>query len=149
MIYDCFLFNNELDVLEIRLHELNPVVDRFVLVESTLTHVNRPKPLYFQKNQYRFKEFTRKIIHVVVKDTPNVSLAWIINDYQFSQMVRGLKNCRENDIILFGDVDEIPKASKVLEWKEKEGRHKLFLQRLSYYYLMRNYRKTVKWYAYD
>jgi beta-1,4-mannosyl-glycoprotein beta-1,4-N-acetylglucosaminyltransferase len=33
MVYDCFTFYNELDLLEIRLHTLADVVDRFVLVE--------------------------------------------------------------------------------------------------------------------
>ncbi|MBW2533223.1 MAG: glycosyl transferase GT17 family protein, partial [Deltaproteobacteria bacterium] len=37
MIYDCFPFFNELDLLKIRLEELRPVVDRFVLVEATRT----------------------------------------------------------------------------------------------------------------
>ena len=34
MVYDCFTFYNELDLLEIRLNVLEGVVDRFVLVES-------------------------------------------------------------------------------------------------------------------
>ena len=34
MIYDCFSFYNELDLLEIRLNELVNAVDRFVLVEA-------------------------------------------------------------------------------------------------------------------
>jgi len=38
MIYDCFPFFDELDVLEIRLNELDPVVDKFVLVEAPVTH---------------------------------------------------------------------------------------------------------------
>jgi len=36
MIYDCFMLFNELEVLELRLNELHPVVDRFVLVEATM-----------------------------------------------------------------------------------------------------------------
>jgi beta-1,4-mannosyl-glycoprotein beta-1,4-N-acetylglucosaminyltransferase len=35
MVYDVFPFLNELDILEIRLNELDPVVDLFVLTEST------------------------------------------------------------------------------------------------------------------
>ena len=40
-IYDCFTFFNEMDLLEIRLNELDPVVDRFVLVEATVTQRGR------------------------------------------------------------------------------------------------------------
>jgi beta-1,4-mannosyl-glycoprotein beta-1,4-N-acetylglucosaminyltransferase len=41
-IFDCFTFFNELDLLEIRLHELAPVVDRFVIAESPVTFTGRP-----------------------------------------------------------------------------------------------------------
>ena len=44
MIYDCFTFYNELDLLEIRLNVLNDVVDRFVLVEMNKTHMGDDKP---------------------------------------------------------------------------------------------------------
>lgn len=46
MIYDCFSFFNELDLLEIRLNVLKDVVDRFVLVEAGETHAGKPKPFY-------------------------------------------------------------------------------------------------------
>ncbi len=42
MIYDCFTFFNELELLEVRLHELSGVVDKFVLVETTQTFTSRP-----------------------------------------------------------------------------------------------------------
>ncbi len=41
MIYDCFTFFNELDLLEIRLNVLRDVVDRFVLVEAGETHTGK------------------------------------------------------------------------------------------------------------
>jgi len=37
MIYDCFIFYNELDILRVRLNELAGVVDKFVIVESDKT----------------------------------------------------------------------------------------------------------------
>ena len=40
MIFDCFSFFNELDILEIRLNVLAPVVDKFVLVEAVRRHPN-------------------------------------------------------------------------------------------------------------
>jgi len=66
MIYDCFSFFNELDLLEIRLHELDPVVDKFVLVEASKTFQGKDKPLFYDENKERYKEFSEKIIHVVV-----------------------------------------------------------------------------------
>lgn len=135
MIYDCFLFNNELEVLEIRLNELSDVVDKFVLVESTVTHTNKAKKLVFSQNKQKFKKFKDKIIHIVVKDTPDVTLPWIVNDFQFCQMMRGLKNCKPKDLIIFGDMDEIPKKEKIEEYNDGKNNLKIFEQQLCFYYL--------------
>lgn len=119
MIYDTFLFFNELELLEVRLRELAPVVDRFVIVESPRTHSNQPKPLVFAANRERFRDFADRIIHVVVEDDPTALAAWTpggrsrfaIEDHDRRSMSRGLVNCRPDDVILTGDVDEIPRAT--------------------------------------
>jgi|LauGreDrversion4_2_1035121.scaffolds.fasta_scaffold244077_2 beta-1,4-mannosyl-glycoprotein beta-1,4-N-acetylglucosaminyltransferase len=69
-IYDCFLFFNELDLLDIRLNLLNDVVDKFVIVESTITFSGKEKGLFFNENRHMFEKFNDKIIHIVVDDTP-------------------------------------------------------------------------------
>src|SRR3989344_1716902 len=81
-IYDCFTFFNELDLLDLKLHELADHVDKFVIVESTVTFQGNPKPLYFQENKQRFAPFLDKIIHVVVSDTPTEGSAWDREHYQ-------------------------------------------------------------------
>ena len=70
MVYDCFQFFNELDILNLRLHIMSPIVDKFVISEATTTFSGLPKPLYYEENKEMFKEFEDKIIHVVVDDTP-------------------------------------------------------------------------------
>ncbi|MEI6400315.1 MAG: DUF3431 domain-containing protein [bacterium] len=66
-IYDIFNFFNELELLDIRLNILDPYVDYFVIVESTLTHSGKPKELFYEKNKERFKQFEHKIIHYVIE----------------------------------------------------------------------------------
>ena len=61
MIYDCFTFFNELDLLDLRLHELNDTIDYFVLVESRYTFTNQRKPLYFEQNKNMFQNFSPKL----------------------------------------------------------------------------------------
>jgi beta-1,4-mannosyl-glycoprotein beta-1,4-N-acetylglucosaminyltransferase len=70
-VYDCFLFFNELDLLDLRLNLLNDIVDKFVIVESTVTFSGKPKRLFFQENKELFKDFEHKIIHVIIENTPN------------------------------------------------------------------------------
>lgn len=144
MIYDCFQISNELEILDIRLHELADVVDKFVIVESTVSHACKPKRLYYEENKPQFKQYKNKIIHVIVDETPDVTLPWIVNDYQFCQIKRGLKHCTQSDIILFGDVDEIPRANAILEGRKLPGKLKVFEQDLYQYYL--NY-KDGPWYG--
>jgi len=140
MIYDCFAFFNELDLLEIRLNELTPVVDKFVLVEATRTFSKESKPLYYEENKQRFSKFSDKIIHVVVDEFPGffykfrVPTPWDYDNYQKSQVAMGLKDCHPDDVIIFSDLDEIPRADKVVEYKDKPGT-KVFKQRLSYYFV--------------
>lgn len=67
-IYDTFIFNNELELLDIRLNILNDYVDYFILVESPLTHSGKPKDLNYEKNKDLFKKFEHKIIHHIVKE---------------------------------------------------------------------------------
>lgn len=138
--YDCFSFFNELDLLEIRLHELNDVVDVFVLIEATRTFQNKPKPLYFAENQERFKSFLPRIKHVVVDDYPGFfrrfrkPTPWDFERNQREHVKGGLKDCQPEDILILSDIDEIPKAEKVREYKNTPGL-KVFEQKMYYYFL--------------
>src|SRR3954469_22679122 len=72
-IYDCCLYNGEQAALEIRLHELAPVVDFFVVVEATRTHRGVLKEPHLNVLDPRFSPFAKKIRHVVVSDTPQTT----------------------------------------------------------------------------
>lgn len=141
MIYDCFVFYDELDLLEIRLNTLDAVVDRFVLVEATQTFSKVPKKLFYQENKERFKKFNDKIIHVVVDDFPRFNWKklrptknWDLEDFQRNALKRGLVNCADEDVILFSDVDEIPRPELVKKYAQTPG-IKTFYQEMYYYYL--------------
>jgi len=118
MIYDTFPFFNELELLEVRLNELDPVVDRFVLAEATRTHSNQPKPLLFHANRERFRRFLPKITHIVVDDFPDSTDAWLLEGWQRRAVDQGLMECRPDDIVLHSDLDEIPRASVVARLPE-------------------------------
>jgi beta-1,4-mannosyl-glycoprotein beta-1,4-N-acetylglucosaminyltransferase len=136
MIYDCFTFFNELDLLEIRLNELDSCVDKFVLVEATLTHQGKPKPLHYDENKERFAAFHHKIIHVIVSEYPDnsESSAWVFEKFQRNSIRDGLKNAKPGDVIMISDVDEIPRPEKIKEAANMKGT-RVFRQRMYYYYL--------------
>jgi beta-1,4-mannosyl-glycoprotein beta-1,4-N-acetylglucosaminyltransferase len=136
MIHDCFTFFNELDLLEIRLRELDAVVDRFVLVEATLTHQGKPKPLHFAENKVRYAEWLHKIHHVVVEHYPPRpdGDGWVFEKYQRNSILDGLKDIAPTDHVMISDVDEIPRPDKVRAAASKRGL-RIFRQRMYYYYL--------------
>lgn len=119
MVYDCFSFFNELDLLEIRLNTLDKVVDKFVLVEAPWTHTGHPKPLFFKENMARFAPFLGKIVHVVADDPPaspgadERENAWIRENWQRNSIVKGLVGANPDDILIISDLDEIPDPSVV------------------------------------
>lgn len=115
MIYDTFCFFNELELLEVRLNELDKVVDRFVLVEAKRSFSNHPKSLIYEDNKARFERFNDRIIHIVVEEFPEPKDSWDTYTYQKNCIGSALKNCQPDDLILFSDIDEIPRATKVLE----------------------------------
>ena len=128
MVYDCIPFFNELDILNLRLHVLSDCVDRFIIEESTRTFSGEPKELCFEKNKKMFAPFLSRIDYVVVSDDvlcedglhvnpaaekyapeiPDQPLTHRRDYFQKNHLMDHLKNLKENDIILFGDLDEIP-----------------------------------------
>ena len=125
MIYDCFSFYNELDLLEIRLNVLKDVVDRFVLVEATKTHTGKPKPLYYKENAERFTAFKDKIVHVVVDDFSDPptdyteqQASWMRENFQRNSIIRGIRDAKPDDIIIVGDADEIPRPEVIARAKD-------------------------------
>ena len=114
--FDCFMMNNELDMLECRLTELEDVVDHFVLVEATVTHgANQPKPLHFQENQERFAKWSDQIVHVVADGMPSHVDPWSREHAQREWFRTGLLSVdvQPDDIIFQSDVDEIPRTDFV------------------------------------
>ncbi len=131
-VFDCFIFFNEFELLEIRLNELNSFVDYFVLVESTKTFSGKDKPLYYLQNKKFFEHFNHKIIHIVVDDMPHTDSRWEREFHQRNAITRGLKRCSENDLILISDVDEIPRISRLKGLTLDKP--KVFIQKFYYYY---------------
>ena len=140
-IYDCFAFFNELDILRIRIEELKDVVDKFILVEATKTFSGNPKPLYYQEFSHEFAEYQDKIIHYVVDDMPEIDYsqpvhfqAWPLDIHQKNCISRVLNSleCKDEDIILVNDCDEIPRKEKLSEAIEllKDNEFVIFVQDL-------------------
>ncbi|MBG6172507.1 MAG: hypothetical protein RIE06_29010 [Roseibium album] len=151
MLYDCFVFHNEFDLLEIRLREMGDSVDRFVLVEADQTQRGSPKPFYFDENRDRFAPWADKIIDLQVRFPDQLPPAlgvyknrrkkdWERENYQRNCISRALESCDPDDLILLSDVDEIvraPTLAKVMAERLFRGRLLVFEQSLHKHHLDR------------
>ena len=150
MIYDVFHFMNEFHILDIRLNELNDVVDKFVLIESPKTFSMIDKPLYFNDNKDKYKEFLHKIIHVIY-EPPAKEDPWVIYANSLNNVMNYLTDCSPYDIIMISDLDEIPRKhllSKYVRPSLLAGTDENFFQiqqQTSYYYL--NCLADHEWYG--
>lgn len=171
-----FQFYNELDILKIKLEELNDVVDFFIISESNKTHSNKPKQLYFENNKDLFKKFKSKIIHQVILDTPDnyINLAHDTLDDRYNHVVdvvnahthypkdissygrdsfekeslyRAMSFARLDDIVILGDCDEIPKASVLKEIINNFDDKEIYHCQHNMYYYFLNLRKNEDWFG--
>jgi len=111
-IYDGFQFFNELELLDIRFNELYDVVDKFIIVESTKTHQNKPKPLYFLENKDKFSPFLDKVVHHIF-DPQQYPYPWYIENEQRNQLKEAKFDFNDGDIFLLSDADEIMKRESI------------------------------------
>lgn len=109
---DCFTFYKDLDMLEIRLNSLAPYVRQFVLCESPIRFDRKPKPLYYELNKDRFKDFN--ITHLVCDgkhweglDADPNELFYMLH-CQRQYLIEGVKEEDPDMLIMISDTDEIP-----------------------------------------
>ena len=136
-IYDCFQFFNEEHILDLRLNILDEFVDFFVIVESTTDHQGNVKKLNFDSK--KFNKFSKKIIYIIVDDTsesikkPHQGGESLVEQHQRNSLLKGLKNCHDEDLVILSDVDEIPDLTKLNIFDKKKNKYAVFSQKMFNY----------------
>ena len=149
-IYDCFMYYDEDLLLDIRLNALDKYVKKFVITEATYTHNGTKKKLNFNINN--FNKFKNKIDYIVVdQQPPNVRklkeddtakikeekliLNGMARDYfQRENLKKGLKNLKDDDLVVISDLDEIPNFDN-LDFDKVKNNIIIFQQKMFYYKL--------------
>lgn len=137
MVIDCIPFFNELDILKLRLHILDPLVDRFVIEEATHTFSGLPKDLCFEKNREMFEEFLPKITYLVVDNSPEEISTHERDKFQKNALAKALTDASDEDVLILSDVDEIPNPAVLQELVKRFDPDKIYhlAQRNFYCYL--------------
>ena len=147
-IFDCFMYFNEEVLLDLRLNILDKYVDYFVIVESSFTHKGDKRSLQF--NIKKFEKFKEKIIYLVYDNRPKnikeifsddnediksekyISNSILQENEQRNFILNGLKDAKEEDLILISDVDEIPSLER-LDISKIDQKIIMFRQEMFYY----------------
>lgn len=110
---DSFMINDEIEMLRCRLTELAPVVDYFVAVEADVDHQDHRKPYYISENMDQLDEWADQLIVVQASGLPTRAEKpdpWAREHAQREWVWDGLGKIGVDteDIVLHGDLDEIP-----------------------------------------
>ncbi|PIL35470.1 hypothetical protein GSI_02197 [Ganoderma sinense ZZ0214-1] len=153
-VWDAVLFSSELDLFEIRLHELAPVVSKFFIVEADRTFTGIPKNLTFAAHKNRFSEFSDKLVHsVFAARTLDPGESPFVNEGNQRKHMDALLRAHLVDdkakgkmkvppLVVFSDVDEIPSAHTVQLLRHCKATTPIHLQ-------MREYLYSFEWPAGD
>ena len=131
-IIDCFLYNNEDLILELRLNLLNKYVDKFVIIEARYNHSGVIKENY-NFDIENFKNFKDKIIYLKVEDFPNGFNHWERENYHRNYILKALENINREDYIIISDIDEIPNLDEINQVLANKRKYTAFKQKMIYY----------------
>jgi beta-1,4-mannosyl-glycoprotein beta-1,4-N-acetylglucosaminyltransferase len=145
-IFDCFIFNHEVELLEIRFNILNDYVDKFIITEGDTTFSGNLKESHFLKNKDKFLKWQDKIVLNSITIPSNLENPWDREIYSRNS-VMNLDLFQNDDVLLTSDGDEIPNP-EVIKYVEdwiSNGTHFTFQQNGYHGYLNNLY--TDMWFG--
>eukprot|EP01116_Phalansterium_solitarium_P021525 TRINITY_DN6723_c0_g1_i1.p1 TRINITY_DN6723_c0_g1~~TRINITY_DN6723_c0_g1_i1.p1 ORF type:complete len:576 (+),score=169.16 TRINITY_DN6723_c0_g1_i1:102-1829(+) len=127
-VYDCFQFAKEVDMLEIRLANLEGIADYRILSESAWSAHGDPKTMYFELvKDSRMARWRDSIVHLRLFDKPPTA-TWENENFVRNMIgVRGLPKLRKvvdvspDDLFIVSDLDELIDRDVVLFLKLYQG----------------------------
>jgi beta-1,4-mannosyl-glycoprotein beta-1,4-N-acetylglucosaminyltransferase len=167
-IIDAFLFFNEIEMLKVRLEYLGPHVDYFLIAEADTDFSGVKKKFFLNKEIIKTLPYSEKIIYLQKKInllspawlwkkikycTRDSRFLWQIQNEQRDSILIGLKKFQNSDLVIFGDLDEIPSESALERIKIMDSNllinpsWAMSCDQLFYYYHVNNSSINEKWYG--
>lgn len=144
-VYDCFIFNNEVEMLELRLNVLGEVVYKFIIIEGDTTFSGVSKESVYLQNKDRFSQWEDKIEHHFIT-VPNFPRSWDREIYSRNYPL-SLPGFEDDDIIITSDVDEIPNPEAVKSVSEWINDDEHFTFQMNFYMYYLNNLFTTNWFG--
>jgi beta-1,4-mannosyl-glycoprotein beta-1,4-N-acetylglucosaminyltransferase len=117
VLFDCFLYFDEKELLELRYHILKDIVDGFIITDGNRTFRGDPKPFTCVDTirELGLPEDKLQVLNVELPTPEECSIPWSREYAQRDALGVGMRMCPPDSVFFFSDVDEIPKPEKLLE----------------------------------
>jgi hypothetical protein len=116
MLFDCFLYFNEKELLELRYEMLKDVVDGFIITDANRTFKGDLKPFTCVDTlkELGIPEDKVQVLHVELPSKEEVLNPWMREYAQRDALAVGMRMTPPDSVFFFSDVDEIPKPDALL-----------------------------------
>ena len=158
-IFDCTNYFNEDVIYGLRLEILDKYVDKFIVAESLYSHSGQRKKLNFDINKY--PKFKSKIHYIVVENEPQdlIKLDGLPYEHaqgmkrmnslkrirqQYDVLREGIKDAKNDDLIILSDCDEIPNLENLNKVNSKQI---IIFKQLLFYYKFDLHHNAMTWYG--
>lgn len=146
MIVDTFLFNDEFDMLDVRLEITKNYVDKWIILEGDKTWSGISKEFHLkEKIKYYNKKYNNKIELINLK-IPDGYKDWVCENFSRASLQIGIDKLQDQDIVVHSDLDEIIDPSKFhLILQELEEKNKPISCQLEMYVYAFNLKTARIW----
>ena len=107
MIIDTILFNNEFDMLDMRLAITSHYVDRWIVLEASRTFSGIPKPYYLTERLDAYRDRWGDRIQTVCLPLAEDQINLVCETMMRRGLQPAIDQYHDDDIILHGDLDEV------------------------------------------
>lgn len=117
MLFDCFLYFDEKELLELRIELLKDIVDGFIITDGDRTFKGDPKPFTCVDTirELGLPEEKIQVLHVELPTPEDIPNPWAREYAQRDALGVGMRMTPPDSVFFFSDVDEIPKPEALLE----------------------------------
>lgn len=146
MIIDTIIFNNEYELLDLRLNVLDPVVDKFIIVESYQYHGSNSLKRETLNDHWHsiVYPFRHKVFYDLLwslePEMTGPECSWPRENFHRNQIGVTLHRiAKPLDIVLLSDCDEIPRPEAIRDNQDNMIRELHAFSQDFFYYTVNNY----------
>ncbi len=107
MIIDTFMFNDEFEMLDLRLSLSKKYVNRWIILEGNKTWSGKEKPFYLKEHFEKYSKIYKDRIELICLEIPDGYKDWQCENFSRASLQKGIEKYNDNDIIIHSDLDEI------------------------------------------